>query len=42
MGQNFGIGLGKKLMPLLLKLGAERGVILDHAIMHQCQFSGTV
>jgi hypothetical protein len=42
MGQDLGVGLRLKEVPLLLELGAEGGVVLDNPIVDESQFAGAV
>ena len=42
MGEHFGVGLGIEMVALLLKLGSERGVILNDAVMNHGEVPGLV
>jgi hypothetical protein len=42
MSKHLGVGLRAELMPLLLHLSAERGVVLNDPVVHKSKLAGAV
>jgi hypothetical protein len=42
MSKHLGVGLRAELMPLLLHLGAERGVVFNDPVVHKSKLAGAV